>query len=248
MTSTSETGHAKNVNNFDELISFATGYDLAYNPSKASIKLSALQSLSTDAKNALKAINTSQSAYSNAVADREAAFIPLNKVVTRVLNALKASGTTDQVADNAKTIVRKIEGTRATPKKTDAEKTALEAEGKKIIEISASQMSYDSRLANLDKLIQLLASVTLYIPNEIELKVATLTILHAGLNAKNAAVIGTTAALSNARILRNDILYKADTGLVDVATGTKTYIKSLYGATGPQYKQVSKLMFRAVKA
>ena len=44
--------------------------------------------------------------------------------------------------------------------------------------------------------------------------------------------------LSNARISRNDILYKANTGLVDIALDTKTYIKSLYGATSPQYKQV----------
>jgi len=47
MASTSETGHAKNVSNFDDLISFVTGYGTAYNPSKASIKLTALQSLST---------------------------------------------------------------------------------------------------------------------------------------------------------------------------------------------------------
>ncbi|MFA6401072.1 MAG: hypothetical protein WCX31_05525 [Salinivirgaceae bacterium] len=42
MTSTSETGHAKNVTNFDELISFVTGYGTTYNPSKDSIKLAAL--------------------------------------------------------------------------------------------------------------------------------------------------------------------------------------------------------------
>ena len=45
MASTSETGHAKNVSNFDELISYALGYGSTYNPSKASIKLTALQTL-----------------------------------------------------------------------------------------------------------------------------------------------------------------------------------------------------------
>ena len=47
MASTSETGHAKNVANFDDLISFVTGYGTAYNLSKATIKLTALQTLST---------------------------------------------------------------------------------------------------------------------------------------------------------------------------------------------------------
>ena len=42
MASTTETGHAKNVANFEDLISFCTGYGAPYNPSKASIKLAAL--------------------------------------------------------------------------------------------------------------------------------------------------------------------------------------------------------------
>jgi hypothetical protein len=109
-------------------------------------------------------------------------------------------------------------------------------------------MSYDSRLDNFDKLIKLLTSVTLYAPNEADLKVTALTTLYNDLKAKNTAVVAATTPLSNARISRNDILYKANTGLVDIALDTKTYIKSLYGATSPQYKQVSKLEFKAVKA
>ncbi len=248
MASTIETGHAKNVANFDDLISFATGYGTAFNPSKPSIKLTALQTLSTSAKNAINAVNAALPAYSNAVAAREAAFEPLSKLITRVNNALKATDTTEQVDESAKTLVRKIQGTRATAKKTDEEKAAEKAAGKETKEISSSQMSYDSRLDNFDKLIKLLTSVTLYAPNEADLKVTALTTLYNDLKAKNAAVVAATTPLSNARISRNDILYKANTGLVDIALDTKTYIKSLYGATSPQYKQVSKLEFKAVKA
>ena len=66
-------------------------------------------------------------------------------------------------------------------------------------------------------------------------------------NAKNSAVVAAFTPLSNARILRNEILYKANTGLVDITLDTKTYIKSLYGATSPQYRQVSKLEFKSVR-
>ncbi len=38
MASTTETGHAKNVATFEDLISFCTGYVAAYNPSKAGLK------------------------------------------------------------------------------------------------------------------------------------------------------------------------------------------------------------------
>lgn len=246
MASTSETGHAKNVANFDELISFVTGYGATYNPSKAGIKLTALQAIATNAKTAIGAVNTALPAYSNAVSAREAAFEPLSKLITRVSNAIKATDTTEQVDESAKTLVRKLQGTRATPKKTEEEKAAAKAEGKEIKEISSSQMSYDNRLDNLDKLIKLLASVALYAPNEAELKVTTLTTLYNDLKAKNTAVIASATPLSNARIARNDTLYKPNTGLVDIALDTKTYIKSLFGATSSQYKQVSKLEFRAV--
>ncbi len=248
MAPTSETGHAKNVANFDELISFVTAYGTVYNPSKASIKLAALQTLSTSARNVINAVNTAQPPYSNAVAAREAAFAPLSKLVTRVMNALRATDTTAQVDDNAKTLVRKIQGTRATPKKTEAEKAAAKAEGKESKEISSSQMSYDGRLDNFDKLIKLLTSVTLYAPNEADLKVTALITLYNDLKAKNTAVVNTITPLSNARISRNDILYKANTGLVDIALDTKTYVKSLYGATSPQYKQISKLEFKPINA
>ena len=247
MASTTETGHAKNVANFDDLISFATGYGTAFNPSKPSIKLTALQTLSTSAKNAINAVNAALPAYSNAVAAREAAFEPLNKLITRVNNALKATDTTEQVDESAKTLVRKIQGTRATAKKTDEEKAAEKAAGKETKEISSSQMSYDSRLDNFDKLIKLLSSIPLYAPNEAELKVTALITLYNDLRNKNAAVMTATAPLSNARILRNDIMYKDNTGICDIAIDVKTYIKSLYGASSPQYKQVSGLKFTKVR-
>lgn len=247
MVSTSETGHAKNVSSFDELISFTTGYGATFNPSKALIKLPALQAQGIAAKNSISAVNAALSAYSNAVSAREVAFEPLSRLSTRILNALKATDTTTQVDESAQTIIRKIQGKRATAKKTDAEKQALAADGKVVKESSSSQMSYDSRLDSFDKLVKLLTSVPLYAPNEAELKVATLTALYTDLKTKNATVVNATTALSNARIARNDIMYKATTGLVDVATDTKSYIKSLYGATSPQYKQVSKLEFKVVK-
>ena len=59
---------------------------------------------------------------------------------------------------------------KVSAKITDEEKKALEAEGKEVNQISATQLSYDSRLENLDKLIMLLESVPYYKPNEEVLK------------------------------------------------------------------------------
>ncbi len=246
MTSTSETGHAKNVANFETLITAITAYGRDYNPSKESIKLTALQTLLANSKASLNAVNVAHSAYSNAVAARESAFQPFSKLITRVNSALKASDTTEQVDESALTIVRKLQGRRASTKLTEEEIKALEAEGKEVNQISASQQSYDSKLENFDKLIMLLSSVPLYNPNEEDLKITSLTALYNELKTRNTDVLTATIQLSNARISRNEILYKTATGLVDIAYDTKMYIKSIFGATSPYYKQISKLEFKTM--
>ncbi len=243
MASTSESGHPINVANFDDLISYVTAYGATYNPPKASIKLAALQTVSTNIKAAVAAVHTVEPAYKNAVSARDAAFVQLSPMVTRIINSLKATDTTDQTIESVKTIVRKIQGKRATPKVTDAEKKAAEAAGKPIVEISSSQMGYDNRLDNFDKLIKLLTTVTLYAPNEADLKTTALTTVYTDLKTKNAAVISATIPLSNARIARNVVMYKDITGMFDLAADVKTYVKSVYGATSPQYKQISKIKF-----
>jgi len=89
----------------------------------------------------------------------------------------------------------------------------------------------------------LLESVPYYKPNEEDLKVESLKSLQADLRAKNNDVVVASIQLSNARIARNELLYKPLTGLVDTAFDFKVYIKSVFGATSPQYKQISKLKF-----
>jgi hypothetical protein len=246
MASTSETGYAKNVANLETLISFITAFGATYNPSKDTIKLSALQTLLSDAKASLNTVNVAFSARSNAVAARESTFESFPKLVTRVNNSLKATDTTTQVDDSAKTIVRKLQGTRASAKLTEEEKKALAAEGKEVNQISNSQMGYDDQVENFDKFVSLLSSIPQYAPNEEELKVTSLSALCDNLRAKNTDVIMAEVQLSNARIARNDIQDRPLTGLVDLAFDTKVYIKSVFGASSPQYKQVSKLEFKKI--
>jgi chromosome segregation ATPase len=237
MARTFETGHVKNVTNLGELLVILLSFGAAYNPSKKSILIAALQELLSKARNALDRISSLLPACSNAVAAREAAFEPLSKLVTRIVNAIKATDTTGQVDDNAKSLAKKIQGRRSSPKKTEEELT----------EISSSQTSYDNRLENFSKLIKLLASIPQYAPNEADLKVESLTALYNNLKKLNNDVVVAAVPLTGARIERNEILYAKNTGLVDTTVDVKNYIKSLYGATSPQYRQVSKLTFSSVR-
>jgi hypothetical protein len=247
MKSISETGHAKNLANFNEMMSFVSAYDTDYKPAKATIGLAGLQKLSDDARNALADLNEQYSVYRNAAIARDLAFKPFSDLITRVMNALRASDTPIEADESVRMLIRKIRGTRVSAKLTDEEKQILAAEGKETREISSSQTSIDNRLENFHRLIKLLSGFPLYGPNEPDLTVEGLSNLYSDLMSKNAAAVAANVAVSNARIVRNTIFYKADTGLVDIALAVKAYVKSRFGASGPQYKQISKLGFRSQK-
>lgn len=244
MSKTSETGHAKNMANLESLISAISLFGEKYNPAKESIKLASLQTLLTTTKESFRTFYAAQTAYSKAVDDREIVFEPLNKLITRINNALKASDSNMKYDESFQSIIRKLQGKRASAKLTDEEKQALEAEGKTKTQISTAQMSYDSRLENFDRLIIQLSSIPEYAPNEEELKLDTLKALYTQLKAANTNVIAAFLQLEKERGLRNEILYAPLTGLVDLAADTKTYIKSLYGTSNTQYKDIAGLYFK----
>ena len=120
MASTSETGHAKNVANFEDLISFCTGYGAQYNPSNPTLALAALNTLLTNTRALLTALNTSRVPWINAVNAREIAFKPLSPLVTRVINALDSTEASAQIVADAKSISKKIQGIRSKAKENPA--------------------------------------------------------------------------------------------------------------------------------
>lgn len=243
MASKSETGHPINVANFEQIVLDVASYDGQYNPSNESLKVNALRNLLAEAKNAINEVTAVEPAYRLAVGSRDEAFSPLRNLVTKIINALKASGVSTQVVDSAQTLTRKLQGRRATSKMSDEEKKLAESEGQSTKEASSSQLSYDNQIENFDRLIQFLNSVPSYKPNEPNLQTVTLSNLLADLKAKNLAALNAEIPLTNARIKRNDILYTVNTGLVDVALNVKTYIKSVFGTSSPQYKKISKIKF-----
>ena len=246
MPSTSETGHAKNVANFEDLISFCNGYGGTYNPSKAAFKIPALQTQFANAQNAINAVKTTQTAFNNATNKRMEAFKPLKSLATKIINALDATDASAQTVKDAKTINRKIQGQRAsTPKTTPPPADGSTPPPDKTI--STSQQSYDQLIEHFSKLIELLVSDSNYTPNEADLTVAANQTKLAELKTANTAVVDSYTAWSNSRIERNNILYNPITGLVTTALDVKKYVKSIFGATSPQFKQVSGLEFKTRK-
>ena len=236
MASTSETGHAKNVDNLGLLISNIASYGDRYKPTNPSILLEALKKMEADGRAAVLAVNDAMPIYSRATIERDNAFAPLGQLVTRSLNSLRASSSSEQTDEAASAIVRKIRGNRTTAKSA----TATDV---KVATVSTSQQSYDSVIDNYERYIQYIAATPEYAPNEEDIKLPVLKALAVDLRAKNTACNNAKVAIDNARMARNRVLYTPLTGLVDVALDAKTYIKSLFGSTSPEYKQVAKIDF-----
>lgn len=243
MPTSIETGHAKNVAYFQELISFITGYGAAYNPSSVAIQLSSLQALHGTAQAHIQHVHTALVAFNHATNARILLFQSLRPLATRLVSAFSTTDASTEMLKDAKTINRKIQGKRAKEKHTTTD-PATPAPAT----ISASQQSYTLLIEHFSKLIALLQSEPSYAPHESALQISTLTTYLAALQSANTSVSSAYVALSNARIARNKILYKPKSGLFDIAAYAKNYVKALYGATAPEYKLISKIQFTKPKS
>jgi len=82
----------------------------------------------------------------------------------------------------------------------------------------------------------LISTVSSYNPNTNELKIAELTIYYTSLVDSTQVVNQTEAELNTTLIERNTILYNDTNGLHEIALNVKKYVKSVYGASAPEYK------------
>ncbi len=134
-----------------------------------------------------------------------------------------------------RSIVLKLTGRRATKPVVDPANPSGTS--------SSSQLGFDQRIENLDRLIQLLATMPAYNPNEPELTVAGLTGLHSTLVAVNTAEAVAKQPLASARAARNELLYRNPTGLTYLAMAVKNYVKSVFGNNSPEHKRVMAIKF-----
>jgi len=233
-----ESGHARNVERFAQLISFVQGYGADYAPANTAITLVNLQAKLAESQAVIDGVSATRAPWTVAVNERQNLFADLRPLMTRIVNSFAASGAPKNAVDDVKSLKRKIDGTRAKALPKDGPNTpGDESQGN-----SVSQQSFTQLTEHLDNIIELL-DTSGYAPNETELQVATLTAYSTSLKGANTAVINATTPLSNSRLTRDEALYADETGLVNLAALVKKYVKSLYGADSPQYQQISGLQF-----
>ncbi|WP_432670710.1 hypothetical protein [Flavobacterium sp. SM2513] len=236
--SVSETGHNKNVANFGTAYQILEEMGPLYQPSNPNLFLDKLNPVKTVLEGAITEMNTDQPIYKNFVAEREVTIAPLGKLMTRALNSALSTTISAKDKQNLTSMAKKIRGGERI-KPLDPAKAPENA-------ISTSQMSYDSRIANLDAFISQLESHPEYSPNEEDIKIAALRQYHQTLKAQSSKVNASGNRLITARKNRNEALYFGSPNVMELMEDVKSYLKSIGEPAKPYYKALVKLQFRYI--
>lgn len=258
--SKSETGHTKNLMNFEDLLARFIALNGRYNPSRVELQLSNLQQLFQEAKQVLEQLTTANTFCNTATNVRADLFDQLGALSTRIVNTLIASGASAKTIEDAKGFQRKIQGTRVGKKesgsnnaenKTNPAETAANGieNGETTADKtrSAARLSYDLKIEHFAKLVSLIQNEPLYQPNEVELQVGALQDFLQQLRTANTNKTYADAALEAARRERSRVFYHPENGLVPRALQAKAYAKAVLGATSEDFKHIRRINFRMME-
>lgn len=239
-----DSGHATNVSRFAELIKRCTALGSDFKPAKAIIKLDNLKAVLENAKQSMKALNEAQAAMTRAITARALTFDALDKLVTRVINAVGSSDILPATIEKITKQVNKYRSKRLTdidvPESDPAAETTPEEE---IRRNSVAQGSMDRKIQNFDKLIAMLEAEEDYQTNETDLTVAALKSMLLEVTTKNDVAQDAKISFNSALEARDKILYDPKVGLITCVRITKKYAKSAFGPTSKEFKRLSSLAF-----
>lgn len=244
MKSSNLSGNEQNVTNLGLLITIIKTFGRTYNPPKPSLTIPGLTELLEKGKLEINATNIAEVNYNNALSARSVTFDGYDGLITRSINALRIMDVPAQTLAQAEALVRELRGKRASELLTDEELAAAKAEGNPTKQVVKHNSTLNSRIENMAKYVLLLESIPDYKPNEPELTAPALRSKLEDMKFKHELVVSSVAAFDATRLSRDTLLYADNTGLVDNGQNAKKYTKSVFGATSPQYKQVSGIEFK----
>jgi hypothetical protein len=252
--------HANQVAAWGKLLGHCNALGASFNPSRESMKSTALTHLLNEAQKSIEAVHEAQNVLVNAINVRNRAFNDLPILGTRIIGALEAVGASpDHIAD-----VNRIRARfrYQPPKETALKKNGSvgqavpsaafgrQAEQPNGVEVPpastprgpVSMLGFTGKTENLAELIGLLSKEPKYLPNEADLTIESLEAKLADLREKQNAVSIASMALYSARQLRKKLLFRAE-GIYGTSVMVKKYIKSVFGFNSEQYQVISKIKF-----
>lgn len=239
--STEETGHNKNLQNFKRFIKFIERNTPPYNPVLEKNKLTNLKKLFIKAEKAHKEVLTTNAPIITLTNSRQALYQPMEKLSTRVLQALEAATADKKIVADARRYINKIHGKFSRPQTKD------DQEGQETAStVSNSQQSYDSLREHWEKLLLLCEADPRYIPNEEDLATDALRDYLNQLNEVEDQIAILSGPYNAALNERDMVFYETEESMVPVTQSVKTYLKSLFGIKSLLYDEASQYKFKKI--
>lgn len=239
--------HEQNVDNLEIFTTRVSAFPKPFNPYESRLSITNQLKLKSDGDNVLKLVAAAENVLNKAISDRTTAFANLDGFVTRLGNAVRIIDAPEQTIKQFDSLVREFRNKRVpkpvAPVET-AEATGDEAAKRKNTKHNSGM---DSKIDIFSRIVSFLSTLTAYNTNETDLTTAALEAKLQTLKQTNSAFLAAEAAAIAARQQRQIVLYTEKTGLVPVALAAKTYVKSTYGATSPEYKSISGILFTKIK-
>lgn len=196
----------KVLSNYRKLIDLVSA-EPNYAPPNQKITVAALNTHHTASLAAAEDVPAKMGPNKVAITERQLAYDDLPERVTRPGKVLQGAGVAKEVAADLDTSKNKVLGRRKTPKVKDDPNTPA---GKGTANHSASQTSFANQRGNFRAFLAVLGAIPEYEPNDPSLKLPALTAFADELEAKDNAVNTTFVPLSQARGVRDGMLYLND--------------------------------------
>ncbi len=237
----SNQGHCKNVVNFENLIETCISFGSSYNPTRESLKISALKDLLEKANENIRQLKQDEDDFLAVTNSRKSVFAPLKILSTRIVNALDASGASRDTVVKARVINRNLQGQQQQKNTIPA---GFQAGIEENIGHSHSLHGYKEKAADLENLLKTVEKEPAYQPNEPALSIENIKKYFSQIQEANNSVAAVSERLHLTREARNELLYEPEAGLVTVAFGVKKYIRSVFTASSSEFKNANALKFR----
>jgi hypothetical protein len=237
-----ETGHEKNVKNFEAVIIILISLGAIYNPTQALILLPALQTKLQEAQDVIALVDTREAEKSVKVDEREGEYKDLDKYAVNLKRTAEVEVNDPAFTKDLQSIVNKFR-TKSRSSAPNAENPEEPPEGGG--GHSTSQRSYDMQIMHIAAILALLKTkADVYKPNDSEYTIAAVEAKLAALEAKNNAAKNAFIALGIAQDARDEILYHPETGVLKLVKLIKTQLARKPGKDSAAYQQVNALVFK----
>lgn len=238
-----ESGHAKNVANFDELMVVLGTLGGEYNPASPAIQLDTLTDLQKGLQIALQKVNDENGVYRDKIYARQNAYNQMSSLAMRIVNTMAGLGLEAKLLTQAKGVLSKIRGGSPKKKKEEGE------EGTEPVKsVSVSQMNFDQRKNNFSMLVGLVNAQPTYKPNEAEMQITFLKKYVEGLQDFNQEATVAEQGLIMARQERDALLYAEGTGVYSLVQQIKAYAKGAFGTKHASYERIKGIRFTSIKS